>query len=188
MPSSASGPTLPSWNHCAQVAPAVPYSARAECGRPIAPPATAVQSARKVGLSWTKGAASSSRPRSAASAVERLGLRAPLTHGLLAEHVLARVEREADVLGVQGGRRDHHDDVDVRVADHVGDAGDEPRSGAARRELGATLGRAGADRSQLREAPRHEAIELPEVGEEHIARAQEPDRGAVSFHDAERLQ
>ena len=59
---------------------------------------------------------------------------------------------------------------------------------AAGRELLAPLRRMGAHRPELREASRDESIELSEVGAEHVAGPQKTDDGALSFHDAERLQ
>jgi hypothetical protein len=46
----------------------------------------------------------------------------------------------------------------------------------------------GAHRPELRKAPRDESIELSEVGAEHVAGTQKTHNGALSFHDAERLQ
>jgi hypothetical protein len=46
----------------------------------------------------------------------------------------------------------------------------------------------GAHGAELRKAPRDESIELSEVGAEHVAGTQKTDDGALSFHDAERLQ
>ena len=43
-------------------------------------------------------------------------------------------------------------------------------------------------RPELRKAARDEPVELSEVGAEHVAGTQKTDDGALSFHDAERLQ
>jgi hypothetical protein len=45
-----------------------------------------------------------------------------------------------------------------------------------------------AYRTELRKAARDQPVELSEVGAEHVAGAQKTDDGALSFHDAERLQ
>jgi len=45
-----------------------------------------------------------------------------------------------------------------------------------------------AHRTELRKAASDEPVELSEVGAEHVSGAQKSDDGALSFHDAERLQ
>ena len=89
---------------------------------------------------------------------------------------------------MQGGRSDHHDHVDCRIADDIRDLAHEAHAGAAGRELAAPLRRVGAHRPELRKPTRDEAIELSEVGAEHVAGTQKTDDRALSFHDAERLQ
>jgi hypothetical protein len=102
--------------------------------------------------------------------------------------MLAGRERDANVLGVQRGWRDHDDHVDGRIADDIRDARHQAHPGTAGRELLPPLCRMGTHRPELREAPRDESIELSEVRPEHVAGTQKTDNRALSFHDAERLQ
>ena len=122
MPSSASGPTLPSWNHGG------PGRARraVERARRVRPADGAVgdrrpqRAERRVELDERRR--EQQQAALGGEAIERLGLRPPLAHRLLAEHVLAGLERQAHVLGMQRGRGDHDDHVDGRIADDIRDA------------------------------------------------------------------
>jgi hypothetical protein len=102
--------------------------------------------------------------------------------------VLAGLEREADVLRMQRGRRDHDDHVDGRIADDIRDLGYQGHPGAPGRELLAPFRGMGAHRPELREASCNESIELSEIGAEHVAGTEKTDDRALSFHDAELLQ